>query len=98
MTTGTQTINAEGASQGQNMDPSTTNISEPSNLTLKTQTELNRYPTYMQLQIITSLFQRCASQAFQVTVSDDFLSLVLKASQHLSSCNVYMVLPEHWGG
>lgn len=95
VTTGTQTISDEDAGQQQNihtMEPSTTDISEASRFTLRMQTALDMYPVSVQLQILTSLFQRCASQAFHVTVPNNFLTLVLKASQHLSSCNRSNVL------
>ena len=51
-----------------------------------TQEALTKYPRSLQIQLITSLFQTYAQKEYDITIPEDFLTLFLKASQHLKSC------------
>ena len=52
-----------------------------------TQEALEKYPRSLQIQLITSLCQKYAEKEYDITIPEDFLTLFLKASQHLKSCH-----------
>ena len=59
----------------------------PASFTSYTQEALEKYPRLLQIQLITSPCQKCAEKEYDITIPDDFLTLFLKASQHLKSCH-----------
>ena len=83
VTTATQTCETLDASQRDTVLPTTVN---PASFISYTQEALEKYPRSLQIQLITSLYQRYALKEYDITIPEDFLTLFLKASQHLKSC------------